>query len=82
MVDSSWWNQEETELWIDLTSGAIGAERDPELQSLFDDAMFNPDLSREERLDAYEMMIDYMMEAYGLDFEDVFDWELYREYYG
>lgn len=44
--------------------------------------MFNPDLSREERLDAYEMMIDYMMEAYGLDFEDVFDWELYREYYG
>jgi hypothetical protein len=82
MVDSSWWDQDETELWIDLTAGTIGAERDPELQSLFDDAMFNPDLSREERQEAYEMMIDYMWEAYALDFEDVFDWEAYREYYG
>jgi len=82
MVDSSWWDQDETELWIDLTAGTVGMERDPELQSLFDDAMFNPDLDADERAEAYEMMIDYMWEAYGLDFEDVFDWEAYREYYG
>lgn len=82
MVDTSWWDQGETELWLDLTAGTIGAERDPELQSLFDDAMFNPDLTADERADAYDMMIDYMWDAYGIDFEDAFDWEGFREYYG
>jgi hypothetical protein len=82
MVDTSWWDQDETELWLDLTGGALGAERDPELQSLFDDAMFNPDLSPEEREEVYDMMVDYMWDAYGIDFEDTFDWEGYREYYG
>lgn len=82
MVDSSWWSQDETELWIELTEGTAGAERDPELQSLFDDAMFNPDLTRDERDEAYDMMVDYMWNAYGIDFEDAFDWEGYREYYG
>lgn len=82
MVDNSWWTQDETELWIDLMEGTAGGDRDPELQALFDDAMFNPDLTADERDEAYLMMVDYLWEAYAIDFEDAFDWEGYREYYG
>lgn len=83
MVDSSFWDQDEVALFEDIAQmTTLDAERDTELQSLFDDAMFNPDLTYDERAEAYEMMVDYLWEAYGIDFEDAFDWEGYREYYG
>ena len=72
----------EVDLFLGLAEGIYGADRDPELQELFDDALFNPDLSDADRADAYDMLLDYMWEAYHLDFEDVFDWDGYREWYG
>lgn len=31
---------------------------------------------------AYADLVDYIYEVYGLEFEDVFDWEDFREWYG
>ena len=71
------WDHEELELYLDLTEGLVYAEQDPDLQRLFDEALFSP----EHDDDAYQELVDYVWEAYHMDFEDIFDWDGYREWY-
>lgn len=78
-VPSDWYDSE-SQLWDALTHGT-DAGGDAYLQELFDTAMFDPDVSREERAEAYAELNDYLWDAYGIDFEDTFDWEDYREWY-
>lgn len=51
------------------------------LQDLFDTAMFDPDATHAERTEAYDILVDYMWDEYGIDFEETFDWVDYKEWY-
>lgn len=57
------------------------AFNDPFVQQMYDMALYDHDLSTEEHTMAYEGLKNYMMDEYGIDFDDVFDWDDYREHY-
>ena len=48
---------------------------DPRAQELFTEAFFN------DNDQAYQDLVDYLWDVYGLDFEDAFDWEDFRAWY-
>ena len=48
---------------------------DPRAQELFVHAFFDKDDK------AYIDLVDYMYEEYGIDFEDAFDWQDFKEWY-
>lgn len=75
------WYQAESILFDMMVGGDSAMGQDSYLQGLFDTAMFDPDATHEQREEAYDALIDYMWDTYGIDFEDVFDWEDYREWY-
>lgn len=75
------WEYEERQLYEDLLGGERESFEDRELQDLFHDALFDLDIDREEREHAYDDLVDYLYEEYGIDFEADFDWEGYREWY-
>lgn len=54
---------------------------DEYLQDLFDRAWFNPDVSRADRVAAREELRDYVEDVYDLDFDELFDWEDWAEWY-
>jgi hypothetical protein len=62
----------------DVNEILFGNDRvvDMEAQDLFREAFFN------DNQGAYFDLIDYMWEQYGIDFEDAFTWEDFREWYG
>ena len=78
------WDHEELEQWsllVDLSNDSASAARDTYMQDLLDVALFDPESTTGERQQALGELIDYMWDEYGVDFEDVFDWESYREAY-
>lgn len=50
-------------------------EADPRAQELFSQAFFDDDQA------AYQALVDYMWDQYGIDFEDAFDWQDFRSWY-
>lgn len=50
-------------------------ETDPRAQELFSEAFFH------ENAEAYQDLVDYLWDEYGIDFEDAFDWEDFRAWY-
>lgn len=57
-------------------------ENDEFLQFAYYEGLFDLDLNIEDRLSIYEMLQEYMMETYDVEFDEVFDWEAWREWYG
>lgn len=55
---------------------------DSEARDLFNDVMYNNELSMGERLDAYNELTIYLYDEYGLVFEEIWDWDAFREWYG
>lgn len=55
--------------------------RDSEVRSLFWDVMYNDELSIGERLSAYDQLVDYLWNEYGMSFGDLWDWESFRQWY-
>lgn len=55
---------------------------DNEARDLFYDVMYNNELSMGERLDAYNELTIYIYDEYGLVFEEIWDWDAFREWYG
>jgi hypothetical protein len=53
-----------------------GYEVDPHALALFEDAVFNSDEG------AYRDLVDWMWDQYGIDFEEAFSWDDFREWYG
>lgn len=51
------------------------------LDHLFETAFFDRDTSYSDRMDARDDVRQYLMDEYGLDIDDVFDWEAWREAY-
>ena len=87
--DNAWenlpseWGETESRLYEELISetGESALADDRIFQALYDEAMFNFDLSHQDRVDILDTMRDYAWDEYGIDFDDVFDWEAYREAY-
>lgn len=75
------WGRNETALYGELVDGNSLMENDRILQALYDEALFNFDLSKADRAEIMETMRDYVWDEYGIDFDDVFDWEGYRDAY-
>lgn len=51
------------------------------VQNLYDAALFDYDVSSSDRTAILNTLRDYMWDEYGVDFDDVFDWEGFREAY-
>lgn len=79
-VPGEWYNAE-VSLFDNLINGDGDIGGDPYLQTLFDAALFDPDISDEAREQYYQTLVEYLWDNYGIDFEDVFDWEDYRSWY-
>ena len=54
---------------------------DPTMHDLFWDVMYNDELTYDQRVDIYEQLSVYLYESYGLDFENLWSWEDFREWY-
>lgn len=76
-----WWDETENNLFDDLLGGESEIMNDPELQDLFHEALFDMDVDERSRAEAYDELIEYLWDEYGIDFELDFDWEDYREWY-
>lgn len=79
-VPSDWYGAEK-DLYDNLINGDPVLGEDRTLQLLFDVALFDADIRPEEREAVMDELVDYLWEEYGLDFDDVFDWDGYREWY-
>lgn len=66
---------DESEAVADLLFGP-GYAQDTRAQELFYEAVF------EKSQDAYDRLVDYVWDEYGIDFEEAFSWEDFREWYG
>lgn len=75
------WSDAEKNLWHD-TFDPIGGFADRQAQALFDAGYFNTDISSDDRSAIRDALSDYLMDTYGVDFDEVFDWEAWREAYG
>ena len=79
---ASSWDAAETSLYEDMIShGPPSIYDDSVLELLFDTALFQTDLNPADRQLILDELYDYLWDEYGLDFDNVFDWEGYREWY-
>lgn len=74
------WSSIENDLWENAFSGE--ALDDPYLQALYEAAYFEFDLSSADINFLRDSLDSYLQDNYGVIFDDVFDWEAYREAYG
>lgn len=87
MADFEWdflpnnWSESEKGMWTDAFD-PIGAFDDRTAQALFNEGYFNSDRSATDRGAIREALDDYMMDNYGIDFGQIFDWEAWRDAYG
>lgn len=79
--DAEQWSNDEQRLFTAMLEGDVGAYGDTHLQSLFDRAMFDPTPDPSQRQAAYDELLSYLWDEYHIDFEEMFDWEDYREWY-
>lgn len=75
------WNYIEISLFDGMASGNAELENDRFVQALYDTALFNHDISPADRAAVMDTLKDYMWDEYGLNFDDVFDWDGYRAAY-
>jgi hypothetical protein len=54
---------------------------DIEAHNLFWEVMYNDELTAGERAELQQELSDYLWEEYGIDFDDVWDWEDFRSWY-
>lgn len=73
--------EEQQELLYDVIGFLDGEPYDTTAHDLFYDAMYNNDLSIQERMDLFDELQDYLYDEYGLYFEEVWDWEDFKEWY-
>jgi hypothetical protein len=74
------WSEFEMTLYESMAHDT-DALNDGMLQSMFDLAYFDQDVSHDVRENAREWLDEYLADEYGFDFDDWFDWEAWREAY-
>lgn len=84
---AEWYDEQHGEYYEELT-GAAATEQvndllfgsanqtDEYALQLFQEAIFDSDES------SYRQLVDYLWDEYGIDFEDAYSWEDFREWYG
>lgn len=76
------WPVEEYSLYSEVEESlGRASEDDPHLAFLYHEALFDFDISPEFRSEVYGALVEYVDQEYGLDFDEIFDWDSYREYY-
>lgn len=72
----------EKALYDDMSYGLpYEFQNDRMAQVLYDESLFNYDLSSSDRAAIRDAFEDYMRDTYGVDFDHIFDWESYRAAY-
>jgi len=56
--------------------------QDQYAHDLFYEAFYDDELSMSNRIDLMDQLIDYLYETYGIDLEEVWDWDDFRAWYG
>jgi hypothetical protein len=75
------WGANKAALWIDATKSQPQLARDETAQMFYDAALFTHSEEREQRDQNLANFKEFIMDEYGIDWDDVFDWEDYRENY-
>lgn len=75
----SGWSDGEKQLWEDFDSA--GAFDDQHAQALFHAAYFDTGQSPDDRAAIRDALEQYLMDTYGIEFDEVFDWDAWRELY-
>lgn len=75
------WGRNKSALWSDATKryNDIGYDRDA--QALYDAALYDFRGDPEARKAILDNLKDYIADRYGVDWDDIFDWEDYRNNY-
>lgn len=80
--ESQWvgnWSTTENLLWNDAFGGEFN---DSTAQALYHAGYFDQDYSTDQRVAIREALDQYMMDEFGIDFNESFDWDAWRESYG
>lgn len=75
------WSDTELNLYNDAFATS-DSYNDPVAQAMYHEGYFNMDISSDDRIAIRQSLDSYMMDEYGIDFSEVFDWEAWREAYG
>jgi hypothetical protein len=79
------WGRNEVALWRDATlhyqAGSEDIAHDETAQALYDAALYTFSETHEDRAAILANLRQYIEEEYGIDWDDIFDWEGYREAY-
>ena len=80
------WSDDENALFADALgnlSDELGEQvaNDEWAQFLYHEAMWDFDISADYRANAYDAFVDYMESTYGIEWDEIYDWEAYREAY-
>jgi len=80
-ADGLGWSNAEERLFEDV---AINDSllNDDIFQQAFDVGWFSPDVDDAYRAAAREYVEDWLEQEYGVQFDEVFDWDAWREQYG
>lgn len=76
------WSSTEERLFEDIGERNEQIFNDELLQQAFDVGWFDMNVSSEYREAAREFVIEWLDSEYGIEFDDVFDWDAWREAYG
>jgi hypothetical protein len=80
------WSDDERALFddaIETIGGDLGQTiaNDDWAGFLYHEAMWDFDIPADYRAGAYDAFIDYMLDTYDVEWDEVYDWEAYREAY-
>jgi hypothetical protein len=73
------WDTTPAGLWDDVTRGEGW---DDDYGKMLFEMVFVDPIDADNRAIAYNTLVEWFHDEYDLDFEDVFDWEGWREWYG
>jgi hypothetical protein len=73
-------DEHQREFLYDLI-GFTQRELDYETRDMFWNVMYNDDLTIGERLSLYQDLNSHIWNEYGINFEEIWDWEAFREWY-
>lgn len=59
----------------------VGAYQDMTAQALYNEGYFNRDINHDARMAIRESLDAYMADVYGVNFQEIFDWDTWREAY-
>lgn len=75
------WSERETDMWERFNSYNVTDDR--VAQALFHEGFYNPGTHEGvDKMAIRDTLAEYLKDEYGIEFDDAFDWEAWREMYG